>query len=208
MHIRAPAILCSARPHGEVGVIARLLTADHGMVAAYVAGGRGRALRPVLIPGNALEVDLHARIASQMLAAKVELTISRAPFLAEPLPAAAIGWVTALAACSLPERQAYPALYDALGALLDAVCHAPSARGWAPALLAFEALLLREMGYGERFGAGADGQRMLEGGAWEAVLARFDTLGLALSRYLLADRRGDVMGAREILRQRLGRMAA
>jgi len=208
MHIRAAAILCSARPHGEVGVIARMMTADHGMVAAYVAGGRGRDLRPVLIPGNGLAVDMRARIASQMPAAKVELTISRAPFLAEPLPNAAIGWVTALSACSLPERQAYPALYDALGALLDAVCHAPSARGWAPALLAYEALLLREMGYGERFGAGADGQRMLDGGAWEAVLARFDTLGLALSRYLLADRRGDVMGAREILRRRLGRMAA
>lgn len=208
MHIRAHAILCSARPHGEVGVIARLMTADHGMVAAYVAGGRGRELRPVLIPGNGLAVDMRARIPSQMPAAKVELTVSRAPFLVEPLPAAAIGWVTALVAASLPERQAYPALYDALGALLDAVCHAPSARGWAPALLAYEALLLRELGYGERSGAGADGQRMLEGGAWDAVLARFDALGLALSRYLLADRRGDVMGAREILRQRLGRMAA
>ncbi|NKJ00836.1 DNA repair protein RecO C-terminal domain-containing protein [Novosphingobium sp. SG707] len=208
MHIRAHAILCSGRPHGEVGVIARLMTADHGMVAAYVAGGRGRDLRPVLIPGNGLAVDMRARIPSQMPAAKVELTVSRAPFLVEPLPAAAIGWVTALVAASLPERQAYPALYDALGALLDAVCHAPSARGWAPALLAYEALLLRELGYGERFGAGADGQRMLEGGAWDAVLARFDALGLALSRYLLADRRGDVMGAREILRQRLGRMAA
>lgn len=208
MHIRASAILCSARPHGEVGVIARMMTADHGMVAAYVAGGRGRELRPVLIPGNGLAVDMRARIPSQMPAAKVELTISRAPFLVEPLPAAAIGWVTALVAASLAERQPYPALYDALGALLDAVCHAPSARGWAPALLAFEALLLRELGYGERFGAGADGQRMLEGGAWEEVLGRFDALGLALSRYLLADRRGDVMGAREILRQRLGRMAA
>ncbi|WDF73524.1 DNA repair protein RecO [Novosphingobium sp. KACC 22771] len=208
MHIRASAILCSARPHGEVGVIARMMTADHGMVAAYVAGGRGRELRPVLIPGNGLAVDMRARIPSQMPAAKVELTISRAPFLVEPLPAAAIGWVTALLAASLAERQPYPALYDALGALLDAVCHAPSARGWAPALLGFEALLLRELGYGERFGAGADGQRMLEGGAWDEVLGRFDALGLALSRYLLADRRGDVMGAREILRQRLGRMAA
>jgi len=208
MHIRAAAILCSARPHGEVGVIARMMTADHGMVAAYVAGGRGRELRPVLIPGNGLAVDMRARLASQMPAAKVELTISRAPFLTEPLPNAAIGWITALSACALPERQAYPALYDALGGALDAVCHAPSARGWAPALLAYEALLLREMGYGERFGAGTDGQRMLDGRAWDAVLARFDTLGLALSRYLLADRRGDVMGARDVLRQRLGRMAA
>jgi DNA repair protein RecO (recombination protein O) len=40
MHIRTQAILCSARPHGEVGVIARLMTGNHGMIAAYVSGGR------------------------------------------------------------------------------------------------------------------------------------------------------------------------
>ncbi|MFX6254467.1 DNA repair protein RecO C-terminal domain-containing protein, partial [Acinetobacter baumannii] len=73
---------------------------------------------------------------------------SRAPFLAEPLPAAAIGWATVLTASALPERQPFPALYAALGALLDAVCHAPSARGWLPALVSYEVLLLRELGYG------------------------------------------------------------
>ncbi|MFN5902170.1 MAG: recombination protein O N-terminal domain-containing protein, partial [Novosphingobium sp.] len=45
MHLRTPAIVCAARQHGETGVILRLLTEDHGLVAAYVAGGRGRVLR-------------------------------------------------------------------------------------------------------------------------------------------------------------------
>ena len=49
---------------------------------------------------------------------------------------------------ALPERQPYPSLYLALSALLDAVCHAPSARGWLPGLVAYEGLLLRELGYG------------------------------------------------------------
>ena len=44
------------------------------------------------------------------------------------LPAAAIAWVTALTASVLPERNAYPALYDALGGLLDAICSAQAAR--------------------------------------------------------------------------------
>ncbi|MBM3596371.1 MAG: DNA recombination protein RecO, partial [Alphaproteobacteria bacterium] len=52
MQVRAPAIVCAIRPHGETAGIVRLLTADHGMVAGYVAGARGRVLRPVLIPGN------------------------------------------------------------------------------------------------------------------------------------------------------------
>ena len=52
MHLRAPAILLSARPHGETAVVARMLTEEHGVVAGYVAGGRGRNLRPVVIAGN------------------------------------------------------------------------------------------------------------------------------------------------------------
>ena len=48
MLIRAPAILCSSRAHGEHGAIVRLMTADHGLAAAYVAGARGRELRPLL----------------------------------------------------------------------------------------------------------------------------------------------------------------
>ena len=61
MHIRAPAILLAARPHGETAVVARMLTADHGVVAGYVAGGRGRNLRPVVIPGNLVDLQLSAR---------------------------------------------------------------------------------------------------------------------------------------------------
>lgn len=197
MRIRAPAILVAARPHGETAVIARLLTADHGMVAAYVAGGRGRHLRPVLIPGNIVGMDLSARSDSQLPFARLELMESRGPWLNEPLAAAAIGWACALTATALPERQAYPSLHEALGGLLDAICHAPSARGWAAALAGYEMLLLRELGYG-------GGERPQ--GELPHILAEMDRLAPALQRYLLADRRGDVMAARSRLRDMLGRM--
>ena len=52
MHLTFPAILVAARQHGETAVIARVLTEEYGLVAGYVAGGRGRVLRPVVIPGN------------------------------------------------------------------------------------------------------------------------------------------------------------
>ncbi|MEE4288387.1 MAG: recombination protein O N-terminal domain-containing protein, partial [Erythrobacter sp.] len=96
LSLRFPAILVAARPHGETAAIARLLTAEHGLVAAYVAGGRGRRLRPVLIPGNIVEAELRARSASQLPFARIELVESRGPWLTEPLPAAAISWATAL----------------------------------------------------------------------------------------------------------------
>lgn len=199
MNFRAPAILLAARPHGETAVIARMLTEEHGLIAGYVAGGRGRQLRPVVIPGNVVEAELRARSDSQLPFARLELVESRGPWLGEPLPAAAIAWATALTATALPERNAYPNLYGALAALLDAICHAPSARGWVRALVAYEALLLRELGYG---GAAPPAEAGLE-----ALLEILAAHGPLLERYLLADRRGDVMSARTMLRERLAKMA-
>lgn len=199
MLIRASAIVCASRPQGETAVIARLLTADHGMVAGYVAGGRGRELRPVLIPGNLVQAELSARSESQLPFARLELLESRGPWLTEPLPAAGITWATSLAASTLPERQAFPALYQALTGLLDAICVAPSARGWVMPLISYEVLLLRELGYGVPV-------RRPEGDDWPATLRTFDLLGRHLERYLLADQRGDVMAARAMLRERLARI--
>ncbi len=199
MHLSAPAIVCASRPSGETGVVAILLTEQHGLIAAYVAGGRGRQLRPVLIPGNLVAAELTARPGSQMPSARLEMTQSRGPWLSEPLPAAAIAWVTALAAATLPQRQAYPALYQALAALLDAVCAAPSARGWLVGLLSYEALLLRELGYGTPV-ARPDTDD------WTALRAAFDQLGKALRRYPLAEQKSDVMAARAMLRERLAKI--
>ena len=94
MHLTAPAILVAARPHGETAVIARMLTEESGLVAAYVAGGRGRQLRPVVIPGNLVQADIRAKSDSQLPFARLELVTSRGPWLSEPLPAAAIAWKT------------------------------------------------------------------------------------------------------------------
>lgn len=197
MNLRAPAILVAARPHGETGVIARLLTEEGGLVAGYVAGGRGRNLRPVVIPGNLVALELRAKSDSQLPFAKLELVESRGPWLGEPLPAAAIQWATALTASALPERNPYPGLYSALEALLSAVCQAPSARGWAPAMLAYEALLLRELGFG--------GDKP-EAGELSEVLSAMEKLADPLLRYLLADRRGDTLAARVLLIERLRKM--
>ena len=199
MELRAPAIVCSSRPNGETGAVVRVLTRDAGMVAGYVAGARGRVLRPVLIPGNLVEIEARSKSDSQLPFLRIELLTSRGPWLGEPLAAAAIGWVTALAASTMAERQPFPMLYDALSGLLDAVCHAPSARGWLPGMIGFEALLLRELGYGAE-------QPDLGTADLPAMLAAFDAQGQRLTRYPLADRRTDVMGARTMLRERLARL--
>jgi DNA repair protein RecO (recombination protein O) len=148
MRIEAEAIVCALRNHGEHGAIVRLMTAEHGLLAAYVRGARGRRMRPVLVPGNVVEARLSARTDSQLPQAEVELVHSRGPLLSEPLPAAAIDWATALVATTLPEGQAYPSIFIALEGLLEAVEAAPSASGWGAALVRFELLLLAELGFG------------------------------------------------------------
>ncbi len=198
MNLRAPAILIASRPHGETASIARMLTEEHGLVAGYVAGGRGRQLRPVLIPGNSIELDLRSKSDAQLPFAKIELVASRAPWMTEPLPAAAIQWACALTASTLPERNPYPALYSALDGLLDAVCHAPSARGWLAAMVAYEAMLLRELGYG---GGKPDMAADLP-----TQFDAFRQLHRPIRDYLLAGNPRDVMAARVALGERLARM--
>jgi len=187
MIITTPAIIVAVRAHGEHGAIVRALTPKDGLQAGYVRGGRSRRLRPVLVPGNLVQAEFRARVEEQLAAATVELTRSRAPLLSEPLPAAAIEWVTALVAAALPEGQPFPSLYDGLGGVLDAIEHAPSARGWTGGLVRFEQLVLAELGYGAVPG--------------EDLRAN----GRALEAHLFAGRRIDVMAARERLVERLNR---
>ena len=146
--LTADAVVCAVRAHGEHGAILRALTREAGLIAGYVRGGRSRRLRPILVPGNLVALEMRVRTEDQLGGATVELQESRAPLLAEPLAAAAIDWATSLTAATLPENQLYPALYDALSAVLDAIGVAPSARQWAAALARYELLLLSELGFG------------------------------------------------------------
>jgi DNA repair protein RecO (recombination protein O) len=148
MHVTTTAIVCAIRAHGEHGVVARLMTPAHGLVAGYVPGGRSRKMRPALMAGNLVAATLSARTETQLPSLAVELTHSRAGLHGEPLAAAAIEWSTALAAAALPESQPYPSIHAALDGLLAAIEAAPAARGWAGALVRYELLLLTELGFG------------------------------------------------------------
>jgi DNA repair protein RecO (recombination protein O) len=196
---RVCAIMLAARPQGETGAMARLLTRNEGLLAAYVASGRGRQMRAVMVPGNRVSAEITTRPGSQLPFARLELEESRAALITEPLPAAAIQWVCALTATALPERQPYPALHAALEALLVAVAIAPSARGWVSGLIAYETLLLSDLGYGGTAPPppAPDLARQL---AQLAVLER------RLAHYVLAGAKSDVMGARLLLTERLSRM--
>jgi DNA repair protein RecO (recombination protein O) len=193
MRMQTQAIVCSVAKHGEHGAIVRLMTPGHGLVGAYVQGGRGRRMRPVLIGGNLVSAQLGSRTDSQLPQAVVELVRSRAPILSEPLPSAAIDWATALVAAALPERQPYPNIYEVLSGLLNAVEAAPSASGWGRALVRFETLVVSELGYGT------------EGPASPDLFEALDVNGERLFGNVLAGRTRSLQDARARLVDRLRR---
>lgn len=200
MHLETQAIICAVRVHGEHGAIVRALTPGAGVQAGYVRGGRSRRLRPVLVPGNLVQADYRSRTEEQLAHLTVELIHSRAFLLSEPLASAGIEWATALTAAALPEGQPYPRLFEGLDGLLTAIEAAPSARGWAAALVRYELLLLGELGFGldeaehHSFpGTTPDGLRLT---------------GFRLARDILTDRQAEILPARERLVERLKRMGS
>jgi DNA repair protein RecO (recombination protein O) len=208
MHLRAEALVLAIRQHGEHGAIVRALTAEHGLQSGYVRGGRSRHIRPILQPANLVLGEWRARTEDQLAGLTVELIRSRAPLFAEPLPAAALEWVTALTATALPEAQPYPRLHAALDGVIGAIEAAPAARGWAVALARYELLLLAELGYGLepdrlpeilRTGGEAD---------WADILHALRLTGEALEADILTDRRAETLAARARLIDRLKRAVA
>jgi DNA repair protein RecO (recombination protein O) len=205
MHIGTDAIVCGVRGHGEHGSVVRMMTPEHGLVAAYVRGGRGGRMRPVLIPGNAVSARLRSRTEAQILQATIELSRSRASILGEPLQAGAVEWATALVTAALPERQPYPRLYQALEGLLDAIEAAPSARGWGAALARFELLLLAELGYGRAASMLPHWLGDERAWEWKEVLVLLDLCGDDLFRELLVGRVRSLQDSRGRLVDRLRR---
>lgn len=195
MHFLGEAIVVAVRAHGEHGAVVRVLTAEHGLLAGYVRGGRSRQHRPVLMAGNVVKAELRARTESQLAALTVELVHGRAGLIAEPLAAAALEWSTALVAAALPEGQPYPRIHAALSGLLDAIEAAPSARAWAWALVRFEQILIAALGYAHD---DADSDDLAEELYWTGQQL-FELIG---------DRRAAVLAARERLVDRMLRAVA
>jgi DNA repair protein RecO (recombination protein O) len=148
MQIQVPALLCAVRPHAENGVIIRAFSAAHGLLAAYVPGGRSRRLRGALQPGNTLLLNLAQRSEGQLATASVELMASRSALATSRAALAVLDWATGLTASALPEGLPHPHVHDALEALLDACAADAPPLTLGEALVRYELLLLAELGFG------------------------------------------------------------
>jgi DNA repair protein RecO (recombination protein O) len=139
------AVILSVRAHGETAALAEVFTRHHGRHAGFVPGGRSRARRPVLQPGNHIDVTWKARLADQLGHFNIELRRAfAATALDRPMALAGLTSLTALLH-RLPERDPHPDLYEmtlfVLGFLDDDTV-------WPALLVRWELALLAELGAG------------------------------------------------------------
>jgi len=138
------AIVLAARPHGETGVVATLLTAEHGAHAGLVQGARGRR-GGSMQPGNRVVARWRARLPEHLGSYTIESESNgSAVLMDEPLRLVALQAACSLIAVSAPEREPHPGLYEATSALIDAL----PGPAWDAAYVAWEVGLLRLLGFG------------------------------------------------------------
>lgn len=139
------AIVLSARPHGENGLVVTLLTRDHGRHAGFVPGGVSRRARPVWQSGNLVEVGWRARLSEQLGNYSGEL---REPHAARALDDAVqlsgLAAACAVVDAALPDREPHPAMFDGFAAFLGVLGHL----GWPAIYVRLELGLLQELGFG------------------------------------------------------------
>lgn len=138
-------IVLTARRHGDADAVLHALTFEHGRHAGLVKGGAGRRLRPLLQPGNRLELEWRARLADQLGGFQLgPKRLFAAALLDDPLRLAALASACGLVEAGLAERDPHPRLYAALLAWLQRLVEDAQ---WAADYVRFELLLLAELGF-------------------------------------------------------------
>src|SRR6185312_12779416 len=123
MEFSGDAIVLGARGHGETGAIVHVLTADHGVFAAHIAGGASRRMKAALQPGARVVFTYRARHSDQLGSATLEVDGPTPDVLDDPLALIGLQCACAMTRAALPERDAQPGAFHALGALIGVLDH-------------------------------------------------------------------------------------
>jgi DNA repair protein RecO (recombination protein O) len=146
MNWNSEGYVLSVRKHGETSAIIDVLTPDYGRHLGLVRGGISRKIRPVLQPGNKINVEWNARLSEHLGSFKVEPLVSNAAQIMEDrLSLSALNSLCAIARECLPEREVHLDVYQAFGVVLNNIgIH----EIWPALYIKWESGLLSAMGYG------------------------------------------------------------
>jgi DNA repair protein RecO (recombination protein O) len=152
MEWRDEGIVLALHRLGEHDARLELLTPGHGRVFGVVKGGLSRKRRGSLQPGTTLVAHWRARLETHLGVFTVEPKQVRTIAInGGPLRLDAMASCCLLASLLLAERDAHPAIYDALEAVLDLLdigAGDEDPMQWVPAVIRFELGLLGEVGSG------------------------------------------------------------
>jgi DNA repair protein RecO (recombination protein O) len=138
-------IVLGTRKHGEANAIVELMTRAHGRHLGLVRGGAGSRLRPVLQPGNVLQVVWRARLDEHLGYYTVDaLNLRAGKLLGAAHAVFAVNHLAALVRL-LPERDPHENIFDAIEAIFD---HLDRPLDAAAHIVRFELDMLAELGFG------------------------------------------------------------
>lgn len=144
------AVVLEARSHGESGAIVQVLTKQHGVYAAHIAGGASRRMKAVLQPGSGILFRYRARRAEQLGSATLEPSGAGPDVLDDATALLGLQSACVMTRQVLPEREPHPGAYLALSALLGVFAWPDI---WPAVYVRYEAGLLEQLGYGLDLGA-------------------------------------------------------
>jgi DNA repair protein RecO (recombination protein O) len=139
------AIILSCKAHGEKNALIEAMTPQRGRHFGLVRSGLSATQRPTLQAGNSVRLTWRARLEEQLGILTVEPVRVRTGILIEVPNALHILNTCITLTRLLPERDPHLTVYEALHALLDALCTQTFCKS---ALIRFEMLILQELGFG------------------------------------------------------------
>lgn len=138
-------LILGVRKHGETSAIVEMMTEGHGRHLGLVRGGRSSRMRPLLQPGNSVQVVWRARLEEHLGTFQIEAeTLRAAELMNSPLGIYGLQTIAAHLRL-LPERDAHQGLYHAALVMLG---HLDEPQKIARMMIRFELALLEELGFG------------------------------------------------------------
>ncbi len=145
---RDEALILTSTRHGEQSAVVHVLTRFNGRTAGYLRSAKSPRVAPHIQGGNIVVAAWQARLPDQL----GYLTVEPLQALAMPLMQRAelslvLQAVTHMLIFALPERQAFPAIFEGTRALLQTLHTNPN---WAESYVWWEVHLLAALGFGLR----------------------------------------------------------
>ena len=146
MDFTSEAIVLQARKHGESSAILETFTRGQGRHNGLVRGGTGRRMRPLLQPGNIVDLEWRGRLEEHLGYYTVEIVEALAgTFMEDRLSLAGLNSIAALLREMLPEKQPLAELYDVTRIVLEQL---DDPDVWPALYVRWESVLLQALGYG------------------------------------------------------------